>query len=262
VKWVGAQFHTTGVAEVDWFVTDRFETPPHLARLYGEKLLTMPASYVCYDPPADAPEVGKLPVRTTRRMTFGSFNSFAKITPQVLAAWAAVLARVPRARLLIVAVELGEPAMAARVRQAFATFGIAPRRIEVVGGLDHRALLARYNDVDLALQPFPYCGGVTLLEGLWMGVPSIALAGESFAARHGPSHLSQVGLADFVATSPEDYVARAVAMAADRRRLAQLRSSLRARVRESPLCDRAGFAAALGGALRRAWAAWCDAATP
>ncbi|MBV9528822.1 hypothetical protein, partial [Sphingomonas sp.] len=136
----------------------------------------------------------------------------------------------------------------------------APSRIVLSGPCEHSAFLAAYNEVDVALQTFPYCGGVTLLEGLWMGVPGIAMNGETFAARHGVSHLSNLGLAQFVAQSERDYVQRAVRTAHDWDLLSSLRSQLRDRMRNSPLCNRALFGRNLGIGLRRAWAAWCDRA--
>ena len=112
-------------------------------------------------------------------------------------------------------------------------------------------MLTAYRRVDVALQPFPYCGGLTLLEGLFMGVPAIALTGETFAARHGASHLAHVGLADCVADTPEHYVVLAAGLAADRARLAELRRTLRERLRNGPICDARAFASHFGDALRR-----------
>jgi len=257
VKWVGAQFHTTGLAEVDWLITDRFETPPELAPLYGERLLVMPDGYVCYSPPEDAPEIAPLPAVRRGFVTFGSFNTLMKLTPAVIATWSALLRELPDARLDITAPQLAELDVAERLVAAFAGHGIDRARIDTRGGFGHRELLQRYNEVDLCLQPFPYCGGVTILEGLWMGVPSIATAGESFASRHAASHLAQVGLSDFVADSCADYVPLAVSKAADVAGLAGLRASLRARLRASPLCDAPRFGCNLGAALRRAWTEWC-----
>lgn len=258
IKWVGAQFHTTGLGEVDWLITDRFETPPELAPLYGERLLVMPDSYVCYSPPEDAPEIVVPPAQSRGYVTFGSFNTLMKLTPAVIATWATLLRRIGDARLVIKAPQLDEADVAERLVASFGAQGIDRTRIAIRGASGHRELLEEYNDIDLCLQPFPYCGGVTILEALWMGVPSIAVAGESFASRHALSHLAQVGLSDFVAASPAEYVPLAAAKAADLAELSALRASLRGRLRASPLCNASRFGHHLGAALRLAWMEWCS----
>jgi len=259
VKWVGAQYHTTGMAEVDAFVTDDFETPAGLAHLYRERLLIMPGSYVCYDPPRDAPAVVPPPasVHDGRAVTFGSFNSLMKITPRTIDTWSAILHGVPGSRLFAKTPQFEEDAVRDAVLAAFAAHGIAAGRIDLEGESDHRGVLAAYGRVDIALQPFPYCGGVTLLEGLFMGVPSIALTGESFAARHGVSHLSNVGLSDFVAADTGDYVAKAIDLALSPSRLTELRGALRDRLLRGPICDAPGFSSRLAHALDALHASLC-----
>jgi predicted O-linked N-acetylglucosamine transferase (SPINDLY family) len=257
LKWVGGQYHTTGLAEVDGFVTDRFETPPGLAHLYRERLLVMPDSYVCYDPPRDAPDIAAPPVSrdAARAITFGSFNSLMKITPRVVDTWSAILRQLPGSRLFVKAPQCEEDAVCDALLADFVARGVAASRIDLEGESDHRGVLAAYGRVDIALQPFPYCGGVTLLEGLFMGVPSIAMTGESFASRHGVSHLSNVGLADCIAADTADYVTRALCLARSTARLAALRRALRERLASSPICDAAAFAGHFAGALRALHAA-------
>ena len=255
VKWVGAQFHTTGLAEIDWIITDRFEVPPELAHLYTEIPLELPGSYVCYTPPETLPPVTPLPALQAGFATFGSFNSLMKITPSCLDAWVAILRGLPGSRIFLKAADFDQPGAAAEIVTRLQARGVDRRRIEVAGRSAHSEFLAAYGRVDLALQTFPYGGGVTVLEGLAMGVPSITLAGESFAARHGLSHMSHMDLSQFVVDSPADYVTRALAIAKDHTALAALRAGLRERLLTSPLCDGPGFGQALGAALQRAWAA-------
>ena len=101
IKWVGMQNHSTGMPEMDWIITDRWETPPDLAQYYTERLLVLPDGYVCYSPPADAPEVAPSPAATNGYATFGCFTNLAKVTPDVLATWSAVLRRVPDSRFVL-----------------------------------------------------------------------------------------------------------------------------------------------------------------
>jgi predicted O-linked N-acetylglucosamine transferase (SPINDLY family) len=258
IKWVGMQSHTTGLPEMDWMLTDRWETPPHLAHLYTERLLVMPDGYVCYSPSPDAPDVGPLPTARNGHVTFGCFNNLAKVTAEVTATWCRVLDRVPGSRLVLKTHQCADPAVAGRIRAAFAAHGIEGERLELRGPSAHRTFIGEYNDIDIVLDPFPYSGGLTTCEALWMGVPTVTLPGEIFASRHSLSHLSNVGLADWVAPTAADYVDLAVAKASDPDALATLRSELRARVAASPLCDAPRFGRNLDAALRFAWREWCS----
>ncbi len=260
VKWVGMQTHSTGLPEIDWFLSDRWETPPGLEQFYSERILRLPHGYVCYSPPAYAPDVGGLPAAENGFVSFGCFNNLAKITPQVMAAWAEILRRVPASILVLKTHQFSEPEPVARVRDAFARLGIPGERIELRGASSHRQFMAEYNQIDLVLDPFPYSGGLTTCEALWMGVPTVTLPGETFASRHSASHLSNVGLADWVAPDLPGYIELAVAGSTDLVALATLRSGLRERVKASPLCDAPRFGRDLGLALRHAWADWCGKA--
>jgi predicted O-linked N-acetylglucosamine transferase (SPINDLY family) len=257
IKWVGMQSHTTGLAEMDWFLTDRWETPDGFEPLYSERLLRLADGYVCYSPPPHAPDVVPLPALANGHVTFGCFNNLAKITPRVIDTWAAILRRIPDARLVLKTQQLSETTTADRLRAAFADHGIVAHRLDLRGPSGHRTFLGEYGDIDIVLDPFPYSGGLTTCEALWMGVPTITLPGDFFASRHSVSHMSNAGLADWVADSPEAYVAMAVARAADIPALASLRAGLREQVRRSPLCDAPRFGRNLGAALRHAWRAWC-----
>ena len=257
MKWVGMQNHSSGVAEMDWIITDRWETPPELEHVYSERPLRLPDGYVCYSPPPYAPDVVPLPALANGHITFGCFNNLAKVTQRVIATWCTILLRVPGSRMVLKTQQFSDEPTAERVRSAFAAHGIAPERIELRGGSGHRAFMRQYNDIDIVLDPFPYSGGLTTCESLWMGVPTIAMPGEIFASRHSMSHLSNAGLADWVAPNLEAYIELAVSKAADIGTLAELRAGLRARVKASPLCDAPRFGRCLGAALRAAWRDWC-----
>ena len=255
IKWVGMQNHSSGLAEMDWFLTDRWETPPGYESLYSERLLRLPDGYVCYSPPPHAPDVAPSPAQTNGSITFGCFNNTAKITPRAIETWSEILRALPKSRMILKTHQLGDAPTAARFRDAFARHGIDPSRVECRGSSPHRAFLATYNEVDIVLDPFPYSGGLTTCEALWMGVPTVTLPGEIFASRHSASHLSNAGYPDWVARDRADYVAMAIARAADTEGLAELRRAMRARVAASPLCDAPRFGRALGMALRHAWSA-------
>ena len=257
IKWVGMQTHSTGLAEMDWFLTDRWETPDGFDCHYSEKLLRLPDGYVCYSPPPHAPDVVAPPAVTNGFITFGCFNNLAKITPRVIATWAEILRRVPTSRLILKTHQLSDGPTADVFRAALAALGIGGDRVELRGSSGHRSFMGQYGDIDIVLDPFPYSGGLTTCEALWMGVPTITLPGEIFASRHSVSHMSNAGLPDWVTESIDDYVNMAVARAGDLAALVTLRAGLRSQVRRSPLCDAPRFGQNLGAAMRRAWRAWC-----
>jgi predicted O-linked N-acetylglucosamine transferase (SPINDLY family) len=258
VKWVGSQCATSGLPAMDWMLTDRWETPEGFEPLYTERLLRLPDGYVCYAPPPDAPAVGPLPALHAGAVTFGCFNNLAKVTPQVLAAWSAILAALPHSRLVLRTHALADDRTRQRTEARLRAAGIDPRRVAMHGSVPHRELMAAYGEIDIALDPFPYTGGLTVCEALWMGVPVISLVGEAFAARHALSHLSNVGLADWAVADTRAYVQAAITRAQDLAMLGVLRAALREQVRRSPLCDAARFGTSLSGALRAAWRAYCD----
>ncbi len=257
IKWVGMQAHSSGLDEMDWFLTDRWETPIGSESLYSEKLLRLPDGYVCYSPPAHAPDVVQLPALANGFVTFGCFNNLAKITPRVIETWAEILRRLPTARLILKTHQLSDRPTADGFLAGFTALGVSSDRLELRGSSGHRAFMGEYGHVDMVLDPFPYTGGLTTCEALWMGVPTVTLPGEIFASRHSASHLSNAGLADWLVGSVPDYIEMVVARASDLAALAELRAGLRQKVRCSPLCDAPRFGRNLGTALRHAWKLWC-----
>ncbi len=236
ITWIGYE-GTTGLGAIDYLLADGRLTPPGSEQHCREQVLRLPDGYVCYDPPADAPPVGPLPALAAGRVTFASFNNPAKITPSVVATWAQILHRVPHARLLLKYRGLDRQPSAARLRRWFAQHQIDAERVEIAGWSPHSEYLAAYADVDLALDPWPFNGGITTCDALWMGVPVITWPGETFASRHSLSYLTTLGLTETIADSREQYLELAVRLASDLPRLAELRSGLRARMAASPLCD-------------------------
>ena len=262
VTWAG-YVGTTGLAAMDYILADRYEIPPQSEVYYHERVLRMPDGYVCYDPPAYAPPVSPLPALEKGFVTFAGFHNPAKITPQVVEVWAQVLRRLPRARLVLKYRGMDDPPVANRLADLFAAQGVDPARLEFLGFSPHGETLAQYQRVDVALDPFPYNGGLTTCEALWMGVPVVTCPGETFASRHSLSHLSNVGLTETIAGDLHQYVDLAVTLAGDRAptegwsRLAALRAGLRDRMASSPLCDGKRFAENFVEVLRSVWRDWC-----
>jgi len=256
--------HTTGLPAIDFRFTDAIADPAGEAdRFATERLVRFAPTAWAFQPDPDVPEVSPGP-SAAEPITFGSFNNFTKVTDEMLRVWAALLDRVPRSRLLLKSRFLDEPAVAALVRARVRAAGLDEQRVELAPPVPQlRGHLETYARVDVALDPFPYHGTTTTCEALWMGVPVVTLAGDRHAARVGCSLLTAVGHPEWIARTEDDYVALAADLAADRRRLQELRSSLRPAMRASPLLDHAGQAARFGAALRNCWREWCGArATP
>ena len=223
---------------------------------FTERLLPLPRSYWAYRPATSSPEVGPLPAARNGFITFGSLNSLAKVNARVLRTWAALLARVPNSRLVIHVPGGGRnPSILRRI----ADHGIPLDRLDALEYRPREQYLDAYNRIDVALDPFPYGGGTTSLDAAWMGVPVVTLAGRPPVARAGVTILTNLGLPELIAHTPDQYLDIAASLAADIDRLSSLRSTLRDRMRHSPLMDEPGYVRDLEDAYRLAWRAWCGA---
>jgi len=256
ITWIGYE-GTTGLEAIDYILADSYTIPAGQEVWYREQVLRMPDGYVCYDPPSTAPETGPLPAAKNSYIRFGSFNNLAKLTPQVIEVWAQVLDRVPDSRLVLKYQGLGIESVRRRYRGLFTAFGVDPSRVELTPPSAYAEYLAAYGEVDISLDPFPFGGGITTCDALWMGVPVITCPGETFASRHSLSHLASAGLTETIASTLDEYVELAVSLAGDLPRLAVLRAGLRQRMAASPLCDGERFAANLMHVVRDAWQEWC-----
>ncbi|MBF0455357.1 MAG: tetratricopeptide repeat protein [Magnetococcales bacterium] len=257
VKWVGGQFNTSGLTCMDYFISDSVATPPDQRRWYAEQVLYLPDGYVCYEPPHYSPPVNALPALTNGYVTFGCFNNLAKINLQVVAWWAQLLREIPDSRLILITKQLSDPQTRKRFERSFCQAGVLPQQLQLCGWLPHAQLLASYNQIDIALDPFPYSGGLTSCESLWMGVPVVTLPGPTFAGRHAATHLTQVGMADWVVDSPLRYRQLVAGWCENLPGLSQLRRELRGRVERSPLCDKVRFTHHLEALFRQIWQRWC-----
>lgn len=230
---------TTGLATIDARITDALLEPaaaPFLDR--DERLIRMSAGFSAYAPRTDAPDINSLPALSNRHLTFGVFNNIAKISDAALDAWAAILARLPTSRLLIKGYGLSSMAGRRRLLWHLERRGIAADRIDLVGRIDgDRENFVVISRADIALDPFPFNGGLSTLETLWMGLPVVTLAGRSLVGRLGVTLVTRAGFGEWVTPSAERYVDLAVAVAQDLGRLAELRRTMRDRLRESPLLD-------------------------
>ena len=239
---------TTGLATMDYWITDTTLYPEDSPELTTETPWRLDRCWLCYQPAADAPPVV---IPQNDPLTFGSLNELSKLTPPVIDTWAEILRALPHSRLLLKTRVLADPTMQQQITARFAAQGIAPERLLLLPRSAN--YLGTYQSIDIALDPFPRTGGATTADALWMGVPVVTLAGERCIERQGASMLCAVGLQELIATSRADYVARACALAQNYERRRALRSSLRQRMADSPLCNATGLALALEHAYRSMW---------
>lgn len=253
ISWTG---DPSGLTSVDFLIADRFVVPETHDPFYAESVLRMPHAYATFAPPAETEAIGPVPAEQNQFVTFGCFNQAIKYHSNLLQCWTRILQGVPDSRLLLIGRET--ESFRERLLSPFQNAGIATDRIELQEFTPRGDLLAAYNRVDVALDPFPFSGGVTTLEALWMGVPVVCLPGESFAGRTSLTYLANLGLDELLATDEADYVHKSIELASDEQRLAEYRSTLRQHLSDSTICDGSGFARALESQLREKWKLWCQ----
>jgi len=261
MTWLG-YLTTTGVPTIDYRLTDAHVDPDGYEAWQVEHPLRLPDGYVCYGPPADAPQVGPLPANSQGSLTFGSFNNLAKLSHATLALWSHVLQAVPDSRLMLKSRALADPWVRERLTARFAEQGIAAERLILNGWETGRdAHLELYNRIDIGLDTTPYNGVTTTCEALWMGVPVLSRVGATQASRQGKSLLGAVGLEAWACADDAAFITKARAAAADLDGLARLRAGLRACMAASPLTDARGFTRHLERAYRQGWEQWCKDAS-
>lgn len=252
VSWLG-YFATTGLAEMDYFIADPWTAPAEEDALFVEELWRLPETYLCFSQPALDIDVGPLPAITEGHITFGCFNGLRKLNGKVIDLWVQILNAVPSSKLFLKCAQLKDKSTQDVVLKQFADRGIVAERLVLEGPSPRSELLASYNRVDIALDPFPYPGGTTSVESLWMGAPVITMKGDRFLARVGETIAQNIGMPEWIATSSDDYVAKAVVLSRDLNRLSSARAGLRQKIEASPLFDAPRFARHFSEAM---WAMW------
>ncbi len=233
---------TTGLKTIQYRLTDAWADPLNSPKDCSETLIRLPNGFLCYAPSKDAPEVNALPALTNKNFTFASLNNVCKITPEVVRVWAEILKQVPNSRLTLKSNLFIDPFAQNKLIHEFANRGIQKERLNLLSeSLSTSKHLERYNDIDLALDPFPYNGTTTSCEALWMGVPVVTLQGQTHATRVGSSLLNQLGISACITDNVHDYVKCAVSLATNSKKLAEMRSTLRKKMQNSTLCDAENF---------------------
>lgn len=247
--WIES-FFSTGVEAIDYLITDHLHTPPAAAQRFLETPFRLPTIRLCYTPPGESPEVGPLPAAKNGFVTFGNFNHLSKLNREVTAVWASIVKAIPGSRLVLKWRSLEDPGTRDRIARRFAQHGVGADRLDLRGHSEHAAMLAEYNGIDVALDPFPYNGGLTTCEAMWMGVPVLCLRGQQIISRQSAAVSRAAGVEGFTGDDLTGYGQLAVAWSRDLERLAAVRAGLRERVAGSPLCDAVGCTRDLEEAYR------------
>lgn len=258
VTWLGYPA-TTGIAAMDYRITDVYAEPQGMTEhLNIETLWRLPEIFCCYQAPKNGPAViDHPPFEDNGYITFGCFNNFAKVTDPVLTTWANIMADVPESRLLLEINGLEGPKLRASVEARLQETGLPLDRV-VLEPRKRANQFVLYNKIDIALDPFPCAGGTTSMDTMWMGVPLITLAGRDFVSRMGVTILTNAGLQELIATSPDEYIRVATGLALDEDRLRGMRHNLRQKVAASPLMNQITFTRNIEAAYRAMWLRWCD----
>lgn len=257
VAWLG-YFATTGVSAIDYLLADPFVVPAGEENHFTETVWRLPEIYYCFTPPAESGEPSPLPALSNGHVTFGCFNKLAKMNDAVVALWAKVLHAVPDSRLFLKAKGLADVGLRRKIMERYAMHGIGSERLIFESASSRREYFLAYHRVDIALDPFPYAGGATTADALWMGVPVLTLRGDRFIGHQGETILSNVGLSEWIASNKDDYVNKAAVSGANLITLVEQRSHLRTQLLISPMCDASRFARNFENALRRMWEQWCE----
>jgi protein O-GlcNAc transferase len=258
LTWLGSPT-STGLETIDYRLSDPWLTPENTEEYFTERLWNLERTSHCYRPPAQAPEVGSLPAEKNGYLTFGSFNSLAKLNLETVALWAKTLHAVEQSHLVLKSWQFGDAEVRRQIYKSFAQQGIDEFRLHLLDGVPGlNAHLNSYNQIDIALDTSPYNGATTTLEALWMGVPVITLAGWRTASRYSLSFLAALDLCDFAADNQAQFVEIASVLAGNLPYLAKLRSSLRSQMRSSSLCDEFAFTSHLEVAYRQMWKCYCE----
>ena len=250
--WLG-YFATTGVQQMDWVLADPAGVPRGTEAQFTEQVFRLPDTRLCFTPPQAAPPVSPLPSLHKGHLTLGSFQNLAKLGDAVLTLWSRVLLALPQARLRLQSEQLADAAVRHEVMQRLQALGVDGQRVELLGDVSRHEYLLAHAEVDFLLDSFPYPGGTTTCEALWMGVPTLTLAGDGWLARQGAALLGAAGLGDWIARDADEFVRLALAHASDQRRLVALRAQLREQVATSALFDAARFARHFEDAMHSLW---------
>ena len=252
MSWLG-YCGTTGMAEMDYIIGDKYVIPPQEEHHFLERILRLEDTYACYTPPDIDIQVAELPALTNNYITFGSFGNVVKINQDVADLWCEILQAIPESRLYLKSKDFHDEGASSNIRQLFSLKGIGPQRLIIEAGSNYAEYLATYDKIDIVLDTFTYPGFTTSAEALWMGVPVITLQGKRFIAHNGECLAHGTCQPEWIARDESDYLGKAIAFSSDLVYLSHYRRSLRNRLLSTPFLDASKFARNFQTAMQKAW---------
>jgi predicted O-linked N-acetylglucosamine transferase (SPINDLY family) len=252
-SWLG-YFSTTGLPEIDYVLVDKISLPEPDATQFTEAIWYLPETRLCFTAPEMAPGVGPSPSLENEYITFGCYQNLSKVNDDVLDSWKIILSALPEAKLRWQCAQFTDAEARKLILARFRQHGMPVARIQLLKGESRQAYLDSYRHVDIVLDTFPFPGGTTTCEALWMGVPTVTLAGHSFLSRQGASILTAAGMSNWVASDISEYQKKAIEFASDPVALSCLRTQLRPKIEKTPLFDGAMFARNFEATMWQIWA--------
>ena len=252
VSWLG-YFATTGMSSIDYFIADEVGVPEQNKTQFVETVKYLPYTRLCFSAPSALIETSPLPALANGYITFASFQTLVKASDDVLAIWAEVMHALPNSKLRWQCKSFADLTVVNDIQDRFAKYGVDSKRLILLGSVSRNAYFKAQADVDMILDTFPFPGGTTTCEALWMGVPTLTLIGDTLIARQGASLMTAAGLSEWIVENKADYVKKALSFASDINYLSQLRMKLRDQVLLSPLFDAPKFARNMEKVLLEIW---------
>jgi len=250
--WIG-YLHSTGLAAMDFLIADAVAVPLGWEERFSEFVVRLPNSFLCYGTPVDTPEIKPPPLSRGAAPTFGCFSNLAKISGAVIDVWCKLLARHPEAQLYLKSGALADEEVCQKYERMFTERGIDAARVRLHGPSSRAEYFDSFSEIDMLLDTFPFSGGTTTCDALWMGVPVVTMPGDTMAGRTSASILSTLDLDAYIANDQDDYIERALDGMRNIDELARLRGELRQRLADSPVGDAQRFTLDLEQAYRRMW---------
>ncbi len=258
VSWIGYP-NTTGLKNMDYILTTKNYVPPEITKYFSEEVYYLPRVPTTFQIPPEVPELSGNPYERNGHVTFGCFNNCIKVGPTAIEAWSRLLCAAPDSKLLLKAHAYRSETAIKASKDSFAAQGVDPERITCEGPSDHREYLTRYDEIDIALDPFPYNGGTTTLEALFMGVPLLALEGDTWVSRNGSAILRAMGQENLIAASVDEYIAMGVDFAKHPEKLGAMRGALHDKFIATGVTDPITHTRDIENAYRDMWQRWCRA---
>jgi predicted O-linked N-acetylglucosamine transferase (SPINDLY family) len=257
VTWLGYNA-STGLKEIDYIIGDPYVVPLSDQKYFTEKIFQLPNTFQCISINDDI-KIDQSRYQDKKNVTFGSFNNLSKINDNVIDIWSEILKRVENSKLFLKAKQLDNLKIVENIRKKFQKNGISTEKIITEGRSKTREeMLKKYNQIDIALDPFPYSGITTSLEANWMGVPLLTKKGNNFYSRTGVSINKNLGMDDWIANNDKDYISKAISKASDLKKLFQIKKELRNKFLKSPLSNAKQYAKHFENCLNLIWKTYLE----